>query len=298
MINITFLGTSSMVPTIDRNHTSILLSYNSQNMLIDCGEGTQRQLKVAKFSATKINKILITHWHGDHVLGLPGLIQTLASNDYDKTLEIYGPVGTKKKINYMFKAFEFDQNKIQIKVYDIKKEKFFENNDFFLQATPLEHMVPCLGYSFNEKDKRKIQLNKAKKLGLNEGPLLGKLQDGKSIKLNKKTIKPNDVSYIINGKKISFVFDTILCKNAYKLSKNADLLICESTYTSDLQEKSEKYFHMTAKNAAKIANESNVKKLVLTHLSARYKDTTGITKDAKDIFDNVECAYDFFKIKV
>jgi ribonuclease Z len=191
MIEIIFLGTSSMVPTKERNHTGILISFNGNNILVDCGEGTQRQLKIAGISISKINKILITHWHGDHVLGLPGLIQTLAANGYDKVLEIYGPKGTKEKIIHMFKAFEFDQTKIEIRIIEVKKGKIFENNDFYIETLELEHSITSLGYNFIEKDRRRIELNKAKKFGLKEGPLLGKLQEGKSIILDHKKINPD-----------------------------------------------------------------------------------------------------------
>ena len=119
MIELIFLGTSSMVPTKERNHTSILISFKGNNILVDCGEGTQRQLKIAGISIAKINKILITHWHGDHVLGLPGLIQTLATSEEEKVLEIYGPKGTKERFKYMFKAFEFDHNRIKLDIKEV-----------------------------------------------------------------------------------------------------------------------------------------------------------------------------------
>jgi ribonuclease Z len=298
MVELIFLGTSSMVPTKERNHSSILIRFKTNNILVDCGEGTQRQLKLAKISLTKINKILITHWHGDHVLGLPGLIQSMAANNYEKTLEIYGPKNTKEKLKHMFKAFEFDQSKINIKINEIKTGKIFENSDFILETLPLSHGIDCLGYNFVEKDKRKIEMKKVKKLGLKQGPLLGKLQEGTTITIDKKKIKPDDVSYIVEGKKITFILDTLLCKNAYKLAENSDLAICEATYKSDLEEKGEKYYHMTTKQAASIANKSNSKKLILTHISARYKDGKEVEEDAKDVFDNVECAYDFMKVKV
>ena len=298
MIDIIFLGTSSMVPTKERNHTSVLVSFKANNILVDCGEGTQRQLKIAGISASKINKILITHWHGDHVLGLPGLIQTLAASDYEKTLEIYGPKGTKDKFKHMFKAFEFANSKIKLKINEISKGKFFENDDFILESLPLEHGIVSLGFNFIEKDRRRIELKKAEKLGLKEGPLLGQIQDGKTIMLNGKKIKPDDISYVVKGKKISFIFDTLPCKNAYALAENSDILVCEATYNSELEEKGAEYFHMTAKQAAQIANKSNVKQLILTHISARYKDAKDVEDDAKDIFDNVKCAHDFMRVNL
>ncbi|MCX6711860.1 MAG: MBL fold metallo-hydrolase, partial [Candidatus Woesearchaeota archaeon] len=118
-MKITFLGTSCMVPTKDRNHISILLNYKNENILIDCGENTQRQLKIANVSPTKITRILITHWDGDHVLGLPGLIQTLAANEYNKTLQIYGPKGSKEMVSNMLKTYNM-KDKIKLSVIEVK----------------------------------------------------------------------------------------------------------------------------------------------------------------------------------
>ena len=127
-MQILFLGTSSMVPTKERNQSGILISYGSEGILVDCGEGTQRQLKIAGIRLTKITKILISHWHGDHVFGLPGIISTLGASEYNKTLKIYGPIGTKKHFKSMFDAFVFDR-KIDLEINEISKTEFFENKD-------------------------------------------------------------------------------------------------------------------------------------------------------------------------
>ena len=296
-MQITFLGTSSMVPTKERNQIAVFLSYGSEGILFDCGEGTQRQFKIAGISLTKVTKILISHWHGDHVLGLPGLMQTLSSLEYSGTLEIYGPEGTKKRIEKMFEAFVFDK-RLDFKVKEVKSEIFFENSDFELESYPLEHGIEIVGYSFIEKDNRKVDMKKVKKFGIPEGPLIGRLQQGKSIEHNNKKINADDVTYIEKGKKLSFITDTVLCDNCYKLAENADLLICEATYSSKLTDKSEDYGHMTAKHAAQIANKANVKQLVLIHFSARYKNTQELEEDARDVFDNVICAKDFMKIEL
>lgn len=297
MIEITFLGTSSMVPTKERNQSSVLISYNTHGILIDCGEATQRQLKMANISITKITKILLTHWHSDHTLGLPGMIQSMGASEYNKTLEIYGPRGTKKHLEYMFRAFLIDR-RIDMKVMEIEEGKFFDSSEFILEAYELEHGIKTFGYNFIEQDRRKINLIKTKKLGIPEGPLLGKLQNGKEITFKNKKIRADDVTKTIKGKKISIIADTLLCDNCYKLAKDADLLICESTYSSKLEEKGEDYNHLTSKLAALIANKANVKKLILTHFSARYKSTLELNEDARNYFNNTECAYDFMKLKL
>ena len=296
-MQIIFLGTSSMVPTKERNHSSILLSCGSENILVDCGEGTQRQLKIAGIKLTKITRILISHWHGDHVLGLPGLIQSMSSSGYGKTLHIYGPKGTKKLIGKMFGVFGFDK-KFEIMINEVKSGKFFEDDEFILETEQLEHNIETLGYRLQEKNKRKINLAYVKKLGIPEGPLLGKLQDGKGIMWKENKIDADKATSLAKGKSVAIITDTVPCKGAYKLAKDADLLISEATYASDLEEKGAEYGHMTARQAAEIANRSNAKQLILTHFSARYKNTSDLEDEARTYFDNVITAEDFMKISI
>ncbi len=297
LMQITFLGTSSMIPTKDRNQIAVFLRYGSDGILFDCGEGTQRQFKIAGISLSKITKILISHWHGDHVLGLPGLMQSLSSSNYTNKLEIYGPNGTKKRIEKMFEAFVFDK-RLDFVINEVKSGVFFENKDFILEAYPLEHGIETLGFRFVEKDRRKIDLKKVKKLNIPIGHLLGKLQEGAIIEHNNKKIKPDEVTFIEQGRVVAYITDTILTNNCYKVADNANLLICEATYSSKLVGKSEEYAHMTAKQAAEVANKSNAKQLALIHFSARYKNTHELEEEARNMFDNVICAKDFMKIEL
>jgi ribonuclease Z len=296
-MEIVFLGTSCMVPTKERNHSAVFLSYKAEGILVDCGEGTQRQLKIAGIKPTKVTKILISHWHGDHVLGLPGLIQTLGASEYNRTLEIYGPKGTKQHMKSMFDAFVFDRP-FGIKVFEISSGKVCETKDFSIGCLPLKHGIATLGFTFLEKDRRRINVKAVKKLGIPEGPLLGKLQDGETITFKGKKITPEKTTNIVEGKKVAFISDTLPCTNCEKLAEDADLLICEAAYSSKLEDKAMQYKHMTAKEAALIASRGCVKDLILTHFSARYKDTQEIQEDAQNIFQNVKCANDFMKVKL
>ncbi len=296
-MEVVFLGTSSMVPTKERNHAGVFVSLGNDGILLDCGEGIQRQLKNAGISLTKVTIILISHWHGDHVLGLPGLIQSLASMDSTRKLRIFGPKGTKKRFGLIKKAFVFEE-KAEVEIKDVSKRVFLEAENFKIESLPLEHSTLCIGFSIIQKGKRKINMDAVKKLGLQEGPILGKLQEGKPVKVNGKVIKPNDVSYLENSKKIAYVTDTRLCNNAIELAKDSDLLISESTYADDLEEKADRYGHLTARQAGLIANRANVKNLVLTHFSQRYKTIGQIEENAKTVFSNVVCAYDYMKIRV
>jgi len=297
-IELTFLGTSQAVPTASRNHTAVLLRYQDEMILIDCGEGTQRQFRKARINPCKLTRILITHWHGDHILGLPGLLQTLVLNNYNKTLQIYGPPGTQRFLETLLKMFIFVGD-IKIKIQEVREGIFYANNNFILEAHNLEHTCPCLGYIFKETDKRKINLVAVKKLGLKPGPELGKLQSGQSINHEGRLIKPEEVSFVKQGKKIAFVFDTAICKSCEKTAKDADLLICEATYLNELKDKAAEYKHMTSVQAATLAKKSKVKKLFLTHISQRYEhESEKILKEAKKIFKNSFLAEDLMKVEL
>lgn len=292
-----FLGTSAMVPTPERNHSAILLIYNGEGILMDCGESTQKQLKIAKIRPTSVKKILISHLHGDHVLGLPGLMQTLSTSNYEETLKIYGPLGISEFMNNMSVTFVFD-NKLSYEVKELSKGTFVDNQSYSLVAVPLSHNIPCLGYSFIEKDRRRIKVPYIKKLGLPEGPLLGKLQENKPIEWKGKKILPEDATYLVRGRKVSFINDTVICNGCNELANGADVLVSEATYTSEHTNKAKEYMHLTAKEAAQIASQNNVKELILTHFSQRYKSCDGIASEAKAIFENTVCAFDFMKKKI
>lgn len=295
-MKITFLGTSAMVPTKTRNHPGVLLSYKTENILFDCGENIQRQLAISNFSSAKITKVLITHWHGDHTLGLPGLIQSMSANNYHKELEIYGPNGSKRFVDAMISAFLL-KNKIKFKVAEVEG-KFYETEDFTLEALPMEHSAPCLAYSLTEKPKRNININYLKKYNLKNNPILKDLKEGKNINYKGKKIKAKDATYLVTGKKITYITDTLLNQNCIKIAKNSDLLICESSFASDLKDKAEEYMHMTTLGAATIAKKAKVKQLILTHFSQRYKDVSLLEREAKQIFKNTKTAKDFMVINV
>ncbi|MBN1502674.1 ribonuclease Z [Candidatus Woesearchaeota archaeon] len=296
-MEIIFLGTSCMVPTEERNHSSFLIEYNGEYLMFDCGEGTQRQLKAAKIKPGKLSKIFITHWHGDHVLGLPGLMQSLAFSEYEKTLEIYVPRNTKKYFDYMVKAF-IQNTVVDYAVTEIKDEKVLDTKGYRIEALALHHSIECLGFSFVEKDRRRINLPFVKKLGIPQGPLLGKLQNNKEILWKGKKVSAKDATKVVKGKKIAYITDTLLCSNCHELAKDSDVLICDATYASDLEEKAKEYKHLTAMHAAQIASQNKVRRLIITHFSQRYKTADKILEEAKSIFPNTVAAYDFMKVKL
>lgn len=298
-MKLVFLGTSSMVPTSTRNVQSIYIDYNGEGILLDCGEGTQRQITLAKLNAQKIKKVLISHWHGDHVSGLVGLIQTLGNFAAEgKSVKLFGPVGTKKYFDNMMNGCIFE-TKLEVEITELDPkglETFYENEDYRLKAVPLEHSVPCLGFRFEKKEKRKILSNKLPK-GL-IGPLVGKLQSGENIDYDGKTVFAEDVTELEPAKAISFIFDTKLTDACFDLAEGSEVLVSEAVYTTEHEHKAEEYKHLTAKQVANIASQCGVGQLILTHFSQRYKDISLLEEDAKLVYENVICAYDFLKLEL
>ncbi len=296
-IKITLLGTSDAIPSAERNHTSILLNYKNENILVDCGEGTQRQFRKAKLNPCKITKILITHWHGDHVLGIPGLLDTLNFSGYRKTLSVYGPKGTKKFMEAFLKMFVF-QAKYKIIVEEIEEGRFLENDDFYIESKKMTHGIPCNAYSFVKKGRIRIDKKELAKTKL-KGPILKKLKEGKDIIYNGKKYLAKNLTFVEDSKKISFVFDTSFNDRIIPFAKNSDLLICESTFGSEFEDKAREYKHLTVKQTAQIAKKSNSKKLVLTHISQRYnRNPKKILDAAKKIFKNSLLAKDMDVIEI
>jgi len=295
-IKIIFLGTGSAIPTAKRNHPAVLLQYRDENILVDCGEGVQRQFRIAKINPVKLTRVLITHWHGDHVLGLPGLIQTLMLNGYNKILKIYGPAGTKKMMELYIRLFAHKGRDIKIEVNEIDKGIFADEKDFFISAEEMEHDTPCLAYSFNVKERSRIDKNKLDKLGI-KGKIIGELARGKIIMVNGKKINLEKLIYKEAGRKIVFVMDTVYNPKIEKFAIDADLMICEATYSSDKEDLAKEYMHLTTKQACLIAKKAKVKELFLTHFSQRQgENSKKILKEARHIFRKAEVAEDLKNI--
>ena len=290
-IRLTFLGTGDSVPSSERNHTAILLTYRDENILVDCGEGTQRQFKKAGISVSKITKILITHLHGDHTLGISGVLQTMASNERKEPVYIYGPEGIKEFMKSLLRLFPFSRN-FEINVEEAKG-KFLENEDFFIEAEKMTHLIPCNAYAFVKKGKIRIDKSALKKEKIKEGPWLKELKEGKDLLYEGKKYPAKKLTYEEDNKKISFVLDTSLNSKIVPFVKNSDILVCEATFAEDMEEKARQYKHLTSAQAAKAAKESGSKRLILTHISQRYeKDTKTILGEAKKAFKDSLLAED------
>jgi len=271
-LSIIFLGTSGSWPTVKRNVSAIAIKRGSEILLFDCGEGTQRQFQKSNASYMQISKIFITHFHGDHFLGLPGLIQTM----------IYGPKGINQLMENILNLGYF-------------------HPDYKINTYELNDGVTTLGYSIQEKSRPgKFDKKKALKIGIPEGPLFSKIQKGETITLkNGQIIKPKQIlGPARKGRKIVISGDTKPTKKMIDFAKFADILIHDSTFDSKLQDIANDYGHSTACQSAEIAKNAKINKLFLTHISPRYLDNEILEKDARKIFKNSYVARDFQEIEV
>ncbi len=294
---ITFLGTSGTVPTTERNPSSIFISLGGEKILLDCGEGTQRQMMKAK-TGFGISSIFITHMHTDHFIGLFGLIESMSLNGREKPLHIYCPDA--EFLRVLFRSFCYENLDFKIHVHSMKDGDSVRFRNFRIVAFETDHIVKSLGYAVVEDSRYRFSPEKAKNLGIPPGPLYKKLAEGESVVFKGRIIKPEDVTAgIVKGRKIVYTGDTRPFDKIAEIARNADVLIHDSSFTSEIQEWAEVTKHSTACEAAEIARKANVKMLILTHISARYsKDTSPLLNEAKEIFENVEVAEDFFQISL
>lgn len=299
-LKVIFLGTAGSVPTPKRSLPAILIKRKGEQILFDCGEGVQKQMIIAGASFHKKTKIFITHTHGDHVLGLPGLIQTMALMNRDKKLEVYGPARIQKFIECIKETVQFGLT-FPIEIHEIGAGTVCNEQEYTVQAVWANHVTPSLAYALVEKPRPgKFHPEKAKALGVPEGPMRGQLQRGKAVKLSDgRVVRPGDVLGPPRlGRKIVYTGDTRPFDGLAEFAADADLLIHDATLDDELAERADEDGHSTPSQAAEIAKKAKVKKLVLTHISARYANTEKFLEQAKKIFKNTFVAEDFLEIEI
>ena len=300
-LSIIFLGTGGSWPTVKRNVTSIALKRAGEVILFDCGEGTQRQFQKSNLSYMQISKIFITHFHGDHFLGIPGLVQTMQLNDRDVPLFIYGPKGITDLVNQLLSLGYFKPN-YKIISQEVKNGDKLDFKEYYINVLKVKHGgVPSIAYSLEEKMRPgKFNKPKALELGVPEGPLFSKLQKGETIILkNGKKIAPSKVlGKPRKGRKIVISGDTEPIEEMVGFSKESDVLIHEATFDSTFNNISSEYGHTTASQAAEIAKKAKVGKLFLTHISPRYLDGNILRNEAIKIFKNTFVPNDFHEVEV
>jgi ribonuclease Z len=297
-MELVFLGTSSAIPTSHRNHSAMALKAFGEIMLFDCGEGTQLQMSKAKISPMKISNIFITHFHGDHILGLPGIIQSMAFRGRKNPLHIFGPKGLVEMIN-IIRNFGYFSLTFEIYMHEISEGIILEKENYGVSCSKMNHTVLNFAYNIYEKRRPKFIREKALDLGIKPGPDFGKLQQGIAVKVGDSIIQPEQVlGEERKGRKIVYSGDTSPSRQMVEFAKDADVLIHESTFEGIYGDKAYEMGHSTSVQAAEIAKKANVKKLILTHVSTRYKKSDILETEAREIFENSTVAEDFMQIEV
>ena len=298
-VSVTFLGTGGSVPNKFRNLPSVLVRRGPELLLFDCGEGTQRQFLYARAGINRKMRIFISHLHGDHVFGLPGMIHSLSFMGRTRELEIVGPKGIAKlvtSVNNVVKLYSH----FPIRIYEAKPGFKIRDPEYTVQIASAKHGIPCLAYAFEEKPRPgRFDPAKARRLGVPEGPLWKKLQSGRSIKLGRRRLAPRlVVGPPRRGVKITYAVDTRPCPQVIKLAHGSDLLIHDSCFDESASTRAREYGHSTAAEAASVAKKSRSRKLALFHISAMYEDANPLLRQAKAIFPDTILPQDMVTVSV
>lgn len=300
-MNLTFLGTSAGSPTLQRNVSSILLDLRQERgkfWLFDCGEATQMQMQKAKFSLAKLEIIFLTHLHGDHLFGLPGVLTSRSLMQNQSPLTLIAPKGIKILIETVIEI-SYSWLTYPLNIIELEENCIvFEDNQFQVEAKLLQHRVPCFGYRIIEKDlPAQLNIDKLKQDNIQAGPFYNDLKNGKTITLDDgRIINGTDyLGQIKKGRKLAILGDTIPCQTSIDLANGVDLLVHEATQEHALVDKAIERGHSTTIHAAMIAQKANAKRLIMTHISPRYNlnNNKKLVNEAKSVFANTEIATDF-----
>lgn len=289
--DLVILGCSSQQPTRFRNHGAYLLRWNDEGLLFDPGEGTQRQFIFAEIAPPVVTRIFISHFHGDHCLGVGSMLMRLNLDKVTHPIHCYYPASGKKHFDRLRYGCIYKEN-IHVVEHPVKKAGLVEDDGKFrIEAAFLDHGVENVGWRITEPDTVKFHKEELKKLGL-DGPIIRQLQKEGKISHEDRWIHIDEVSHVRQGDSFAYIVDTRPCPAAIELARGAKILLCESTYLDEHRDLAKEYMHMTAKQAAEIAKEAGVETLILTHFSARYRDTEPLGAEARAIFPNTFVAED------
>lgn len=289
--DLTILGCSSQQPTRRRNHSAYLIRWHGQGMLFDPGEGTQRQFIFANIAPTCVTKIFVSHFHGDHCLGLGSMLMRLNLDKVTHPIHVYYPASGKRYFDRLRYGTIYHEV-INVVEHPVSSEGIVDEDEhFIISCTFLEHGVDTLGWRITERDERKFDRNRLAAYGI-QGRMVKELEENGSLVVDGKTITLDDVSRIREGNSFCFISDTQYCPQAVELARGAELLLCESTYLQADLDLAQKHKHMTAQQAATIAKEAGAHQLILTHFSARYLDSEAFVEEACQIFPQTKAAED------
>lgn len=286
------LGCSSQQPTRTRNQGAYLLRWNGEGLLFDPGEGTQRQFIFANVSPTVVNRIFISHFHGDHCLGLGSMLMRLNLDKVTHPIHCYYPASGKKYFDRLRYSTIYHET-IQVIEHPISQEGIVEDfGSFRIETRKLNHLVDTLGWRITEPDTLKFNPDKIKKFNL-KGPIMRNLIRDKKITHQGQQIHINDVSYVRHGDSVAIIADSLPCSSIVELAKNSRLMLCESTYLEEHKHLAKNHYHMTAKQAASLAHAAQAQQLILTHFSARYTNLQCFENEARSVFPNAFAAEEF-----
>lgn len=294
------LGTSSGRPTLRRNVSAGALARDGEWMLFDCGEGTQYQLLRTDLRLSRLRYVFVTHLHGDHVLGLPGLLGTLNLARHEHVVDVFGPPGIARYLREVSRATYF-RPIFPLRVTEVDEGTILSAGGIGVEARRLNHRVVAFGYAVTEEPKPgRFRLEDARRLGVPAGPLYGRLQRGEAVTLEDgRRIEPHEVVDPDRpGRRVAYCTDTGPSDNARELARQADLLVHEATYTEDMSDEAVERGHSTAAEAARVARDANARHLLITHYSPRYEDVEPLLAEARAIFPNTTAARDLLEIDV
>jgi ribonuclease Z len=292
---VVILGCSSQQHTRTRNHGAYLVRWNEEGLLFDPGEGTQRQFIFADIAPPTVTRIFISHFHGDHCLGVGSMLMRLNLDKVPHPIHCYYPASGKKYFDRLRYGCIYHET-IQVVEHPVSKDGLVEDDGKFkIEAAFLEHGVDNVGWRVTEPDRVKFDKEKLKAAHI-DGRDVRKLEKEKFLVVDGKKVLLEDVSWIKKGAIFASVIDTKYCPAAIEIAKDASMLLCESTFLEEHKDLAEEYHHMTVRQAATVAKKAHVKRLILTHFSARYRDLGIFEKEAKEIFQDVFVAEDFKKI--
>lgn len=295
------LGTGSGVPTLKRNLACVALVRNGQIFLFDCGEAAQIQMRKARLHFSRVAAIFISHLHGDHLLGLMGILMSMEMEDRARPLRLFGPPGIAEYVSTLTRLHQTHLN-FEVNIRELTASGLVcDAPEYSVQCAPLDHRVFVLGYAFMEKDRPgAFNVEAAQRLGIPAGPLFGKLQRGERVILSDGTVvEPQQVlGATRRGRKVAYCTDTRPCPNAIELARDADLLIYEGTFDHSLVDRAREKGHSTVAQAAELARTAGAKRLLLTHISPRYDDAALLQRQASAVFPDVIVAEDLLEVDV
>jgi len=298
MRELVVLGTASQAPTRHRNHNGYLLRWDDAGILFDPGEGTQRQLAVAGVSPWTFGRICITHLHGDHCLGLPGVVQRLSLDRVTHPIEVLYPASGQVYIDRLLHAAVFDEEHVDVRQRPVAGSGVVDPGPpFALMAKRLDHVTDSLGWRLEEPGGRTMVHDRLEAAGV-FGPTVGELQRAGVVDIDGRRVGLEEMSVERPGQVFAFVMDTGLCDAAFELAAGADLVVCEATFASAEADLARQYHHLTAAQAGRIAAEAGARRLVISHFSQRYPDTTVLLDEARAEFEDVIAAHDLLHVSV